>query len=164
MNDFYTITSPKFPTRKDFQRWHLWCQWHDATELTELDLSDSEINECFYSPNNAGLEVYYPMVRNTLSQDREFLYAEAKFKFSESDHFTGHLSLVQNEVVAAILLNYGTELGFYRNDRIVAEDENPKSIAAICSMMDIDPFCELPYESPVTGRDGLPLRGAIRLL
>ena len=166
MNDFYTLTSPHFPAHKDFERWNLWCEWHDAAELTELNLSDTQINEHFHLPNSDGLEVYYPMVQNTLSQNCEFLFAQAKFTFITSDDvylLNGHLSLVKNEVISATILTGETEVTFYGDDRIVAEDENPKSIASICRTLNVDPFRELSYESPVTGGDGLPLRGAIRL-
>jgi len=162
-NKFYTIASPDFPGLRDFDCWPLWCQWHDASELNELGLSDEQIEVEFLAPNGNGLEVYYPMVKDSLRQKREFLYAKASFLINESTEHTGIISLVQNEVVAATLFISSKEIEFYRNDRYVAQDENPKSIETYCRLAKAMPFNELQYKSPVTGDDDLPLNGTLRL-
>ena len=165
-NDLYTISSPKFITKADFDRWPLWCEWHDASELDALrsaGVAQSEIDLLFIEPNAAGREVYYPITSGSLSMIREFTYAKSTLLIGGQHEFFGYLSLTRNEVVAATVYNDDTEIVFLRHDRLLACDENPASVSLLRNLSGIESLTGIDYTSDVTDGRGAPLKGRLSL-
>ena len=165
-SDFYTISSPNFLARSDFDRWPLWCEWHDAFELDALrsaGVKQNDIDLLFIKPNAVGREVYYPITSGSLSAVREFTYAKSTFSIADHNRLSGYLSLTRNDVIAATVYIADTEITFLRHDRLLAQDENPASIALLRGSLGLDSLTGLNYNSDVMDVNGSPLNGKLIL-
>jgi hypothetical protein len=64
-SEIYIINSPSFPKKRDFERFEVWCEWHDSEEIPYLKTlcsSEQEFEEKIITPYKEGKETYYPLL------------------------------------------------------------------------------------------------------
>lgn len=162
-------SSPQFPAKEDFDRYGLWCEWHDASELEYIKSicpSESLYKIKFEKPKREGKEVYYPIVGTTVLPDHEFMYVNAVITIASKIQLQGYLAVCEQEVVALTAWVDAApdhEIDFYRSDRLVSIDENPRSVIELLSHFPIEHFTEIDYKTEYCFSNKEPVAGALQL-
>ena len=149
----YIIHSPSFPTELDFEKFNVWCEWHDPEELPyikSLCSSEEEFQKLIINPHKDGKETYYPFLGLNDLPNQAYLYVKVAVKILEDIELMGYVSIFENEIISLTIWpdsNPDNEINFYRSDMLVAEDENPKSTNLLINSYDIASFNELYFYS-----------------
>ncbi len=168
-SDFYVINSPSFPEKPDFERFDVWCEWHDSTEeiyLKSMCTDESEYAEVIVKPFTEDRETFYPMVISNNLPFREFLYLQVAITIAEDLELDGFIATVKDEIVGLTAWLSDTPddgVDFYRADRLVAKNENPLSVASICNRFGIKAFDKLAFHSKRTLSNGTKVSGNFAL-
>lgn len=168
-SDYYVINSPSFPEKPDFERFDVWCEWHDSVEepyLKSLCNNESEYEEVIVKPYTEGKEIFYPMVTANDLPFRDFLYLQVAITIAGKLELNGFIATVKDEIVGLTAWLSDTPddgVDFYRADRLVAKDENPLSVTSICKRFDIKTFEKLEFCSKRTLSNGTKVSGYFEL-
>ncbi len=166
--NIYIINSPSFPTKKDFEYSAVWCEWYDSDEMPYLKSlcdSENEFQNHIIKAYEEGKETYYPLLGNETLPYREFLYVSVVISIPGIKALSGYVSTICDEIVAiSVWLKEADDtLVFYNSDRLVADDENPKSIKLISQLFGVKQFTEINYESECRLSNGNTVRGRLQL-
>lgn len=167
--DFYVINSPSFPEKPDFERFDVWCEWHDPAEepyLKSICTNELEFEEVIVKPYTEGFETFYPIATKNDLPFRDFLYLQVAITIAGDLELNGFIATVKDEIVGLTAWLSGTPddgVDFYRADRLVAKDENPLSVASICQRFDIETFDKLEFRSERTLSNGTQVNGSFEL-
>ena len=147
----YVINSPEFPAKEDFDKFNVWCEWHDADEipyLKSLCSSEEELEERIVRPANEGKEIYYPLVNETKLSYRTFSFIKVEILIAEFA-LSGYAATVDEEVVSVTvwLAEDNEAVTLFRSDRLAAEDENPEAIEQLKQSLKISELEHIDYRS-----------------
>ncbi len=138
---------------KDFGKFPAWCELHAPEELdyiSKLCTNEAEKDKLFFKPKENGHEVYYPLAFGRILPQHQFMYVKADILVNQTLSFKGYLSLDSCDVIAIVIwcdIGKDQDIIFYRYDRLVADEENPKAITQFCKKYKISEFEELSYRT-----------------
>ena len=151
-NNFYEITSPDYPSKKDFKSHAVWCEWHEPEEnsyILSLCSSEEEFQTKFIQPYEQGKESYYPIIENPLPS-RTFLSIFAEITINNQSTFEGYLSTDCYQVVALHIWPQSKlkkEITLLSNTRLFAKTNNAKEIKKIKRSLLIHSVTNISYQT-----------------
>ncbi len=166
-NRAYILSSPDFPGKIDFEKFPVWCEWHEPEEIDymrSLCSTDEEYNSLIEAPYEAGKTVYYPIIDKDRLPNRVFLEISVKVHITSEITLPGYLSIIEGEAVAVSFWMHQAsteEMTYYRSDRLVAEDENPETLHKLKEYFGTPEITHIKYSSNIICADGKLLTGSI---
>ena len=164
-NNLYEITSPNFPTAKDFLAFPVWCEWHEAEEtsyIRSLCSNEKEFQSKFFTPYEEGKESYYPIIENPLPK-RIFLSIAAEITINNEFSLKGYLSTDNYQIIAIhIWLNtdLNKSISILSNSRLFAKDENPKVVKKLKKHLGINSIQSISYKTAIVFANGNVVKGS----
>lgn len=163
----YIINCPKFPSKVDFENFKVWCEWYSPDEtdyLKGICSTEQEFEEKIIKPSREGKENYYPLLFETKLPYREFTYILVEIVLPTHSNLKGYASAVEEEIVSiTIWLEEKEDVSVYREDRLVAEEENIKAVAVLSEVLNIPKFNQIRYKSDFLFSTKKPIMGKMNL-